>query len=306
MHAQQHTDTAIRPNGWLAIDKPIGMTSAKVVHVVKRLTRAKKVGHAGTLDPMATGVLPIALGEATKTMQFVTNSQKEYVFEVLFGAATDTDDAEGEVVGTCEVIPSAKEVAKVLPEFIGTIEQIPPVYSAIKVGGKRSYALARAGEAKTLAPRKVTIDALELVEQTAENRFRFRVACGKGTYVRALARDIAEKLGTKGHVTALRRTITGNFLEKDTISLEKLEELVHNAPLFEIVLPVSAALDDIPVVELTPANREYVRHGQAVPLPRSNTALQQGAVVCGMCHDTLIAIGTVEAHMFKPVRVLNV
>src|SRR6266496_3771081 len=216
-------------HGWVILDKPIGMTSTQAVAVVKRLFNAKRAGHAGTLDPLASGGLPIALGEATKTVPFVMDGRKRYRFTVAWGEERDTDDTEGRVVKTSELRPSAEAISALLPRFTGLIEQIPPQYSAIKVQGERAYDLARDGETVELKPRPVEIHELTLVEHGDNGQSVFEAECGKGTYVRALARDIGRILGCFGHISALRRTLVGPFREADMIPLEELEALCNRA-----------------------------------------------------------------------------
>jgi tRNA pseudouridine55 synthase len=216
-------------HGWVVLDKPIGMTSTHAVAVLKRLFQAKRAGHAGTLDPLASGGLPIALGEATKTVPFVMDGRKRYRFTVAWGEERDTDDTEGRVVRTSELRPSADAIRALLPQFTGLIEQIPPQYSAIKIQGERAYDLARDGETVELKPRPVEIHELTLVEHGDNSQSGFEAECGKGTYVRALARDIGRILGCFGHICALRRTLVGPFREADMIPLEQLEALCNRA-----------------------------------------------------------------------------
>src|SRR5215212_12263936 len=216
-------------HGWVVLDKPIGITSTHAVAVVKRLFQAKRAGHAGTLDPLASGGLPIALGEATKTVPFVMDGRKRYRFTVCWGEERDTDDTEGRIVKTSEIRPSAEALRALLPRFTGLIEQIPPQYSAIKVQGERAYDLARDGETVDLKPRPVEIHHLGLVEQVDSTHSVFEAECGKGTYVRALARDLGRLLGCYGHICALRRTLVGPFGESEMILLEQLEGLCDRA-----------------------------------------------------------------------------
>jgi tRNA pseudouridine55 synthase len=248
-------------HGWVILDKPIGMTSTQAVAVVKRLFNAKRAGHAGTLDPLASGGLPIALGEATKTVPFVMDGRKRYRFTVAWGEERDTDDTEGRVVKTSELRPSAEAISELLPRFTGLIEQIPPQYSAIKVQGERAYDLARDGETVELAPRPVEIHHLSLVEQIDSQKSVFEAECGKGTYVRALARDMGRILGCFGHICALRRTLVGPFTESDMIPLEELEALCNRAAsgegsLADALLPVETALDDIPALAVLLRGRD--------------------------------------------------
>lgn len=262
-------------HGWLNIDKPLGMSSAKVVGKVKWLLKPEKpkIGHAGTLDPLASGVLPIALGEATKTSGYMMDARKIYRFTVQFGVATSTDDAEGEVTEQSEVIPTRTEVEAVLGEFLGKIDQIPPIYSALKVDGKRAYALARAGEEVELASREVMIHRLEVIEAPSDSAITLEVECGKGTYVRSLARDVAQKCGTCGHVSMLQRAAVGKFGLSDAISLDLLEEMVHkaassgaNGVLEGALMPLAIGLDDIPALTIGKDQAAQLRHGQPLTL----------------------------------------
>ena len=255
-------------NGWLVLDKPAGMTSAQAVAAARRAFDAAKAGHAGTLDPMATGVLPIAFGEATKTMRFAQDGTKRYGFTVRWGQARDTDDAEGAVTATSDVRPNAEAIRAVLPRFTGAIEQVPPAYSAIKLQGERAYDLARAGESPELAPRTVLIEELTLAALPDADHAEFQAVCGKGTYMRALARDIAAALGTLGHISALRRLQVGSFRLEDAILLEDLPALDDKAAVERFLLPMEAALDDIPAVVLNQEEAHRLRCGQTVSIFR--------------------------------------
>ena len=288
-------------DGWLVIDKPLGMTSAQVVGKARYLTKAQKAGHAGTLDPLASGVLPIGFGEGTKTMPFIVDSTKVYMFRVQWGTATDSDDMEGTIIAQGGSIPEKPAIDAVLPHFCGTITQVPPAYSAVKVNGKRAYDLARAGQDVTLAQRHVEIQSLTHDRYNGDAGFSdFTVTCGKGTYVRSLARDMAVKLGTYGHVTVLRRLRVGPFEEKHTISLEKLAELSHSAPAESYVLPVMTALDDIPALAITEDEAARIRCG----MPLHHSFAKPGTVVL-VCDETPIAIGESTENTIKPVRVFN-
>ncbi|MBM3566275.1 MAG: tRNA pseudouridine(55) synthase TruB [Alphaproteobacteria bacterium] len=297
--------------GWLAIDKPAGMTSAHVVAVVRRLTRAARVGHGGTLDPLATGVLPIALGEATKTVAYAMDGLKLYRFTVRWGEARATDDAEGEVTATSPHRPTRAEIEAALPAFLGEIEQIPPIFSAIKVEGRRAYDIARGGEtAPELAPRKVKIEEFQLVDMPDADHAIFQVRSGKGTYMRALARDLAKALRTVGHIAQLRRLAVGPFTEKAAISLDSLASLVHSARLAEALLPVATVLDDIPALALTDAEAGRLRHGQpiaALPVASRSflSGIHPGALVRAMAGDRLVALAEVQGGEIRPVRVIN-
>ena len=301
-------------HGWLVIDKPTGMTSARVVAAVRRITTAQKVGHAGTLDPMATGILPIALGEATKTVPWIMDSSKEYAFTVRLGEATTTDDAEGEVVETSPHRPNDDEITAALGAFRGQITQVPPTYSAIKIDGQRAYALARAGEAPEMQSRQVQVMDFRLVARPGPDQAEFTAQTGKGTYIRALARDLAVSLGTLGHLTQLRRTRVGPFAEAAAISLETLEELGHSAALQEHLLAVETALDDIPAMALTQAEARKLQLGQAIaalPLlaregsdPISPDVSEEN-VVALFSDQKLIALAKIQGGAFRPVRVFN-
>src|SRR6188768_3863512 len=255
-------------DGWVVLDKPLGMGSTAAVGRVRWLFSAEKAGHGGTLDPLATGVLPIALGEATKTVPFVMDGRKEYRFTLRFGEARSTDDGEGAVTATSEDRPSDQAIRAALPRFTGRFEQTPPAFSALKIGGQRAYDLARAGQAVDLKPRQVTIDRLELVSRPDADHADLVVSCGKGTYIRSLGRDLAVALGTVGHLSALRRTAAGPFREEAAISLPKLEALGHIPALLGALVPVVTALDDIPALALTEAQADQLRHGQPVFLTR--------------------------------------
>lgn len=297
-------------NGWINLDKPSGMTSAACVNAVRRATGAAKLGHAGTLDPSATGILPIALGEATKTMPYVTDSSKRYAFSVHWGARTTTDDADGEIIETSDVRPDKAAIHAALPAFVGAVEQVPPAFSAIKIDGERAYTKARAGEDFELQSRVIDVHAFELLEVLDEDRARFTVTSGKGAYMRALARDLAIALGTCGHLSDLRRMAVGPFDESAAISLEKLEQLGHSAAASPILLPVETALDGIPALALSDREAERLRHGQAVPILRPQdkeriaTAGDDG-IVLALEATTPVALVRVDGIQIRPVRVLN-
>jgi len=253
-------------HGWLVVDKPVGPTSAQVVGKLKWALRQGghgkvKIGHGGTLDPLASGVLPIALGEATKLTGHLLNGPKAYRFTIRFGTATTTDDAEGAVVAESQVRPDADAIRAVLPRFTGPIRQRPPAYSALKIDGERAYALARAGAAPELAERNLLIHELTLQETTAETA-TLDVRCSKGTYVRSLARDIAEALGTVGHVALLRRTAAGPFTLDQAMSLDKWVELVQGPAPEQALLPLTAGLDDIPALAVEPHEAAALKQGK--------------------------------------------
>jgi tRNA pseudouridine55 synthase len=294
-------------HGWIILDKPVGIGSMQAVGAVKRALRdagqpKSKVGHGGTLDPLASGLLPIAIGEATKLAGRMLDATKDYEFTVRFGEETDTLDAEGKVVATSEVRPTREQIEAVLPSFTGAIEQVPPAYSALKIGGKAAYARARAGEELDMKPRNVTVDALKILPRAAgevaapgldpgadgggqrgpddplhrsaarsgppppapprEDQVTLSATVSKGTYIRSLARDVAVALGTVGHVTMLRRTRAGPFTLEKAISLDFLREAAKARRLTETVLPMEAALDDIPALPVTPGQAQLLRHGQ--------------------------------------------
>lgn len=288
-------------NGWLAIDKPAGMTSARVVAQVLRITGAAKAGHGGTLDPIASGVLPVALGEATKTVSYVMGSTKTYRFTVRWGESRDTDDADGAVTASADTRPTESAIRAALPEFTGTIEQVPPIYAAIKIDGERAYALARQGRPVEMTPREVFVERLDLVEVIDDDHAVFEMRCGKGTYVRALARDLAVRLGTFGHLAALRRTAVGRFVDGDLISLDKLTALVHSCALLEHVSPVETALADIPALAVTEIQAGRLKCGQAIHVPRGAPGL-----VCVTTRGRLVALAEVRDDDVHPIRVFNI
>ena len=295
-------------NGWLVLDKPLGMTSTAAVAKAKWLFEAAKAGHAGTLDPLATGILPIALGEATKTVAYAMEGEKTYRFTVRWGAETSTDDAEGDVVETSEQRPARATIEDVLPQFTGIIEQVPPQFSAIKVAGERAYDLARHGETVNLAARPVEITSLILIEADTDAA-TFEAKCGKGAYVRAIARDMGRVLGVFGHVVALRRTRVGPFSEANMISLEKLEDLRHKdagrEAIDQVLLPVTTALDDIPALAVATADAARLKHGQSVILRGANAPVEEPAVLVTWQGEA-IAIGEVTGGLLRPRRVLSV
>jgi tRNA pseudouridine55 synthase len=299
-------------SGWLALDKPSGLTSTQALGKARRFLDAAKAGHGGTLDPLATGILPIAFGEATKTVSYAMDSKKSYRFEVTWGATTATDDREGEVIATSEIRPDPAQIEAALPSFLGNIEQVPPRYSAIKVDGQRAYDLARANQDVTLKARTVRVDRfVRLDTESGPDQDIFEVDCGKGTYIRALVRDLAETLGTCGHIAELRRTRCGPFHENMAISLDKLEALGHKAAGSGILLPVATVLDDIPALALTEEEARRMSHGQSISLfavanRTPISGLTPGAAVQAVCGERLIAVAIVADGLVKPVRVLNI
>jgi len=294
-------------SGWLVVDKPKGMTSTHAVARAKRAFNAKKAGHAGTLDPLATGCLPIAFGEATKTVPFAMDGRKIYRFTVAWGVETDTDDAEGQPVAESDVRPGADAITAVLPQFTGSISQIPPRFSAIKLDGERAYDLARAGEVVELKARTIEIHRLQLVANTPDSA-EFETECGKGAYVRALARDIGRALGTRGHVTALRRTLVGPFGEHHFISLDEIDRLGQVAPgeetLTTKLLPIETALDDIPALAVNGADAARLMRGQAVLLRGRDAPILNGTVAV-TTQGQLIALVEADGGELHPKRVFN-
>jgi tRNA pseudouridine55 synthase len=303
-------------HGWAVIDKPAGMTSTDVVTRVRRGLEAAKAGHAGTLDPIATGILPVALGEATKTVPFLMDATKVYRFTARWGEARATDDIEGDVIGTSAVRPGEAAIRAALAGFEGEILQRPPAFSAIKVDGARAYDLARAGEAVDLAPRLVFIEDARLVDASDPDRAVFEVICGKGTYVRALVRDLALMLGTLGHVEQLRRTRVGPFSEAEALPLDKFLELSHSAPALAHLFAVETPLDDIPAVPITAGDAGRLRSGQAIFLragmklppmaPIEEGATEELSVLCTLGHGRPVALCAYDAGQLRPVRVFNI
>jgi tRNA pseudouridine55 synthase len=305
----QHRRPKVDIHGWIVLDKPVGMTSTHAVSAVRRLTSARRAGHAGTLDPLASGCLPIALGEATKTVTFVMAGRKRYRFTVRWGEERDTDDAEGRVIETSAARPGEIEIRAALPSFTGTISQVPPRFSAIKIEGERAYDLARDGEVVELEARPVEISRLELIERPDADNAVFEAECGKGTYVRALARDLGRLLGTYGHVCALRRTAVGPFGSGDMISLERLEGLWHRAAageanLADALKPVETALADIPALAVSRADAARLQRGQAVLLRGRDAPIIRGAVYV-TASGLLVALAEIDHGEIVPKRVFN-
>jgi len=301
-------------DGWLVIDKPAGVTSTMVVNRVKRALGAAKAGHAGTLDPLATGVLPIALGEATKTVAYAMEGTKRYRFTVRWGEQRATDDAEGELTASSERRPSEAEIRAVLPRFAGELEQVPPAYSAIKLEGQRAYDLARAGLVPALAARTVRIERFELLALPDADHAIFEVFSGKGAYMRGLVRDLAAALGTYGHIAALRRLSVGRFAEEAAISLEKFEALGHSPAALEHLLPVETALADIPALALTDIEAKLLRSGRPVQVLRTADrakidGMADGDVACAVSGGkpvALVRVASTPVLQLHPVRVLHV
>ncbi len=296
-------------HGWVVLDKPVGMTSTHAVSVVRRLFQAKRAGHAGTLDPLASGALPIALGEATKTVPFVMDGRKLYRFTVRWGEERDTDDAEGRVIASSDQRPSAEAIGALLPSFTGTIQQVPPRYSAIKIEGERAYDLARDGAVVELEARPVDIGRLELSAVPDPDHAVLQAECGKGTYVRSLARDLGRSLGCFGHVSALRRTAVGPFGEETMILLEQLEAVCHRAAvgeasLADALMPVETALDDIPALAVSRADAARLQKGQAVLLRGRDAPNFRGTVYVTVSGQ-LLALAVLDRGEIVPKRVFN-
>jgi len=297
-------------DGWLIIDKPPGLTSTDVVNRVRRAFDARKAGHGGTLDPLATGVLPIAFGAATKTVPYVMDGTKLYRFTLRFGEARDTDDADGQVTATTAERPTDERIRQELAAFRGDIMQTPPAFSAVKVAGERAYDMAREGRAPVLDPRPARVDRFDLIEQPDPDHAVFEVESGKGVYMRSLARDLARACGSLGYVTALRRLRVGPFTEARAITLDKLGAGVDTAPASpDLLLPVETALADIPALALTETEAAGLRHGQAISLvalmgriPRS--ADPSGGLARAMAGGRVVGLCRLEDGMLRPERIL--
>jgi tRNA pseudouridine55 synthase len=293
-------------NGWLVLDKPVGMTSTQAVGAIRRLFDARKAGHAGTLDPLATGVLPVALGEATKTVPYAVDGTKHYRFTVRWGAGTNTDDAEGEITETRALRPSREAIEELLPRFTGEIMQTPPAFSAIKVDGNRAYDLARAGEVVELEARSVQIDALALTDMPDADTSVFEARCGKGTYVRALARDMGVELGCLGHLIALRRTRVAPFDEADAVSLAELEAAAEQGgdALHALLHPIEAALQNLAEVSVGQNDAARLLRGQPILIRGRDAPIGTGATYA-TCKGQLIAVGEIDKGELRPLRVFN-
>jgi tRNA pseudouridine55 synthase len=298
-------------NGWVCLDKPLEMASTDAVSKVRRLFNAQKAGHAGTLDPLASGILPIALGEATKTVAFMMDAEKVYRFTINWGVSTDSLDREGEITARSDVRPSVDAVRAALPAFVGEIDQVPPQFSAIKVDGQRAYDLARDGAEFELASRRVTIYQAEVSDSPDADHVELVIRTGKGVYVRSLARDLAAVLGAEGHVSALRRERVGPFSTENAVSLDFLTDLVHRDAASEGLLPVATALDDIPELAVTDQDAFSLRQGRPIVLlPRQvetlKSRLREGSrTVSAFQGQTLVALGQLRAGRLEPDRVFN-
>jgi len=289
-------------SGWVVLNKPYDMTSTQAVGKVRWLFSAAKAGHAGTLDPLATGILPIALGEATKAVPQVQDGTKVYRFAIAWGSATTTDDTEGAVIATSDVRPDRAALEAVLPAFTGTILQRPPIFSALKIDGERAYDLARAGEVVELAPREIDVDAITLLEHGSESSV-LEVTCGKGTYVRSLARDIGEALGTRGHVSLLHRSAVGPFNDADALTIDQLEALTLEER-DRLLKPVWSGFVDLPEVRLDALQATAVRHGNSVLLTGAGAPVTLDECWASFKGEVL-ATGWVEFGQFQPRRVFN-
>jgi len=302
-------------HGWVVVDKPAGITSTQVVGAVKRVFEAQKAGHAGTLDPMATGVLAIALGEATKTVPYAMDAEKTYVFTARWGEGRDSDDAEGQVTATSDKRPTRQEIEAALQNFTGMLRQIPPAYSAVKVEGERAYDLARDGEIVELEPRTVFVRQVRLTATPDADHAEFEMHCGKGTYVRAWVRDLAGFLGTCGHVAALRRTRVGAFRAEEAVPLETLKGFMHSPAAFEHLRPLSTALDGIPALAVTGPDAVRLKSGnpilirpaqwQRISESVSGDDLQGLTVFCSTGDGEPVALVSLEAGELRPFRVFN-
>jgi tRNA pseudouridine55 synthase len=302
-------------HGWVVIDKPQGVTSTQVVGIVRRVFDARKAGHAGTLDPMATGVLAVALGEATKTVPYAMDAEKTYVFTACWGEGRDSDDTEGAVTATSAVRPPRAAIEQALPAFTGLIDQTPPAYSAVKVDGERAYDLARDGETVDLVSRRVFVRSVRLVGMADPDHAEFEMHCGKGTYVRAWVRDMALALGTVGHVSALRRTRVGGFSVADSVGLETLQGFMHSPAAFEHLRPISTALDGIPALAVTGPDAVRLRSGNPILIRAAQFAriteavagddLQGLTVFCSTGEGEPVALVALQAGELRPFRVFN-
>jgi len=297
-------------NGWLVIDKPSGFTSFQVVKVIRKLYSVKKAGHAGTLDPLATGILPVALGEATKTIPYTIYTDKTYHFTVCWGDDRDTNDSDGRVIATSKKRPSEESIMNILENFKGKFEQVPPDYSAIKVNGQRAYKLAREQKPVQLKARTVEVKSIKLLKIPDPDHAEFCITTSKGFYVRSLARDLGLKLGTFGHIVTLRRSQVGSFYEKDSILLDSLLALEHSRDKFEALLPVERALDDIPAFSLSESSAERLRCGQSISVTEEANWLDEkpdkaNKLAYVTFNRKLLAVVAVQDDYLKPIRIFN-
>ncbi|OQW57952.1 MAG: tRNA pseudouridine(55) synthase [Proteobacteria bacterium HN_bin10] len=306
-------------SGWVVFDKPDDMTSTHAVAAIRRIFNAQKAGHAGTLDPLASGVLPIALGEATKTVPWLMEAKKTYLFTIKWGVSTDTQDREGKEIAASDVRPAPESIRAALKDFLGEIEQVPPQFSAVKVDGERAYDIARAGEAVELEPRRVTVYEAELVETESPDLATFRIRSGKGFYIRALVRDLAAKLGAEGHVWRLRRTAVGPFTEAESVTLDELQLLGQKGAASERLKPVETALDDIPALAINGEDAFKLRQGRPIVLlphvvealkpkfrDRTIGGVDASRAAVALYEGKAVALGDVRAGRFEPSRVFNI
>jgi tRNA pseudouridine55 synthase len=302
-------------HGWVIVDKPIGFTSTQVVAKVRRIFDARKAGHAGTLDPMATGVLAVALGEATKTVPYAMDAEKTYTFTARWGEGRDSDDAEGAVTGTSDSRPTRAEIEAIIPQFQGLITQVPPAYSAVKVDGERAYDIARDGDVVELEARTVFVRQVRLLKLPDPDHAEFEMHCGKGTYVRAWVRDVGQALGCLGHVSALRRTRVGSFRVEDAVGVDSLEAFMHSPAAFEHLRPISTALDGIPALAVTGPDAVRLKSGNPILIrpnmfariseSHSGDDLQGLTVFCSTGEGEPVALTTFAAGELRPFRVFN-
>lgn len=291
-------------NGWINLDKPLGMSSAHAVAKVKKLLRPEKIGHAGTLDPLATGILPLALGEATKTVSYMMDADKAYIFTAAWGQERATDDSAGAVLFESANRPKIDDINSILHQFTGNISQTPPNYSAIKLDGVRAYDLARHGHEVEIKPRQVIVKSLEIMEHT-EQATSFICHCGKGTYIRSLARDMGRLLQCYGYVSQLRRIQVGKFNENSAISLENLSDMVHKG-MVDFLQPVESALDDILAWDIDSTQAVRLRHGQTITPPSIANGDGESVFMLAQCDGKPVAICKRSEGVMKPVRVFNI
>jgi len=289
-------------NGWLVVDKPIKMGSTDVVRELKYLLHPMKIGHGGTLDPFASGVLPIAFGKATRTVSYVMDGLKTYEFIIHFGVRTSTDDIDGDIVETNERRPTAEQIKSVLPKFIGDIDQMPPAYSALKVNGKRAYELIRNGIQPDLKARKIHIESLRLLKVISADEIRFEVVCGKGTYVRSLGRDIATAVGCLGHLSYLRRTACGAFSLKDAFSLDKIKDLCYKEQLVSRLYSIETVLSDILELALNEEQARFLSQGQVL---KNTFGAKQGSTYKATLNGLLVAFVVVDGNLIRPTKVFK-
>ncbi|MGI1662358.1 tRNA pseudouridine(55) synthase TruB [Palleronia sp. KMU-117] len=289
-------------NGWVVVDKPAGPTSTAVVNKVRWAFGAQKAGHAGTLDPAATGVLAVAFGEATKTVPFIADALKAYRFTVRLGAATNTDDAEGEVIAASDLRPTTAQIEAALPRFVGDILQVPPKFSAVKIDGERAYKLAREGDDPQIEARPLYVESLTLIDRPDPDHVVLEMVCGKGGYVRSIARDLGEVLGCHGHVEALTRQWSGPFDLEDAITLDAIEAAAGTEALDAFLHPLEIALSDLPQVRCTPEAAARLRHGNPAPVVASDA--DYGETAWASCKGRAVAIGTYRGGELHPTRVI--